>query len=122
MARRGNRTGGERSLLECGRQNLVGVSEAGFLAGQRPDADTLLDARATFFDDAIFERPGLVAGKLEINVCGIDGGGTDEAERPFDVSLVEPCGLEDQPTGKSEGVMCKLGVGDGFCGMSKKRM
>ena len=58
-----------RRLEQRRRNDLVRIREAGALAGHRAHADALLDAVAAFLDDAVLERPVLLARELEIEVA-----------------------------------------------------
>ena len=61
-----------RRLEQRRRHDLVGIGEAGALAGHRAHADALLDAVAAFLDDAVLERPVLLARELEVEVARVD--------------------------------------------------
>ena len=60
--------------------DLVRIREAGLLARQRTHADALLDAVRAVLDDAVFERPGLFAAQLEIQIGVVDAVTHDAAE------------------------------------------
>jgi len=59
---------GTRGLLERRQHDLVRVSEAGLLTGERPHANPLFDAGAAVLDHAVLERPGLLVRQLEVQV------------------------------------------------------
>ena len=90
-ARAGARDGarGVRGLEQRRQHDLVGIGEAGLLAGERAHADALLDAVGAVLDDAVLERPGLLARELEIEVGVIDGVTHHVAEHARDAVLVE---------------------------------
>ena len=76
--------------------DLIGVREAGFLARERAHADALLDAVTAFLDDAVFERPGLLARQLEIQVGVVDAVPHDVAEHARDAIFVEARRRQDR--------------------------
>src|SRR5690606_9199984 len=63
------------------RIDVVGIGEAGLLAGDRAHAHALLDRVRTVLDDAVLYRPAFAARVLEIQVAGIDAGPEQRAER-----------------------------------------
>src|SRR5579863_3120361 len=95
-----NGAGGAGSLLQRGQDDLVGVGEAGLFAGERAYADALLDAGAAVLDDAVLERPGLLARELEVEVRKVDGVPEHLAEYPIETAVVEAARLQDEIAGK----------------------
>src|SRR6185312_11135670 len=96
----GDRTGRARGLLQ-GRQNdLVGVGEACLLARERAHTHTLLDARAPVLHDAVLERPGFLAGELEVEIGEVDGVREHLAEDVIETAVIETARPEDEIAGE----------------------
>ena len=107
---------GARGVEQRLGEDLVGVGEAGLLAGERAHADALLDARAAFLDDAVLERPALVARELEVEVGGVDAARERRAERALELRQVEPRRSQDQLLGECE----RVGGRCGGCGSGRR--
>src|ERR1700690_87865 len=58
-------------------------------------ANTLLDAGIAFLDDAILQRPALLARQLEIKVGGIHGRTQHQPERLLDPADIKARGREN---------------------------
>ncbi len=86
------------------RHDLVGIREAGALARHRPHAHALLDAVAAFLDDAVLERPVLLARELEVQVARVHARAEHRIERLFEAPVVEAGGREDALARALQGV------------------
>ncbi len=95
---------GAGGLLQGGQDDLVGVGEAGLLAGERAHADALLDARAAVLDDAVLERPGLLSRELEIEVREVDRVRQHLAENAVEAAIIEAARLQDEVAGECQGI------------------
>ncbi len=80
---------GARGLLQSRQDDLVGIGEAGLLAGERAHPDALLDARAAVLDDPVLERPRLLPRELEVEVGEVDGVRQDFAEDAIEAAVIE---------------------------------
>src|SRR3546814_7406432 len=67
----GDRARGVRRSQQRLGVDVVGIGEAGFLAGNRAHAHTLFDRMRAVPDDAVLDRPGLAPRMLEIQVAEI---------------------------------------------------
>ncbi len=92
----GTRDGARRvRRLEQRRQHdLVRIRETGLLAGERAHADAVVDAVRAVLDDAVLERPRLLADQLEVGVGVVDRVTHDVAEHVRDAVLVEAGGQQ----------------------------
>src|SRR3546814_5947392 len=81
IALAGNRARGVRRSQQRLGVDVVGIGEAGFLAGNRAHAHTLFDRMRAVPDDAVLDRPGLAPRMLEIQVAEIDAGAEQRTER-----------------------------------------
>ena len=93
-----------RGLLERRQNDLVGVGEAGLLAGESAHADPLLDAGAAVLDDAVLERPGLLVRELEVKIGEIHRVRQHLAEDVVDARVVEPARPQDELARQLEGI------------------
>ena len=84
------------SLEQRRQDDLVRIREACLLAGERAHADALVDAVRAFLDDAVLERPGLLASQLEVRVGIVDGVAHDVAEHAGDRVFVEAGGQQQR--------------------------
>src|SRR5690606_9937922 len=73
---------------------LIRIREAGLLAGDRADADPLIDAEDPFLHVAVLDGPAHVAGRLKVQIAVIEPMRHELRERAIDVREAEPGGLE----------------------------
>ena len=64
-----------------------------------------------FLDDAVLERPALLARELKIQVGGIDGRAEHQSERLLDPADIEPCGRKDALARVAQRVKVNGGAG-----------
>src|SRR3546814_5588986 len=83
IALAGDRARGVRRSQQRLGVDVVGIGEAGFLAGNRAHAHTLFDRMRAVPDDAVLDRPGLAPRMLEIQVAEIDAGAEQRTEGAF---------------------------------------
>ena len=72
--------GGAGGLTQCVQGDGIAVGKAGLLARLGTNAYTLVEVKAAFFDDTVFQRPGFGNLALEIQVCRVDTGARQLAE------------------------------------------
>src|SRR3546814_6126173 len=82
--------------------DVVGIGEAGFLAGNRAHAHALFDRMRAVPDDAVLDRPGLAPRMLEVQVAEIDAGAEQRTEGAFQPGRIEACGRQQAGLGRSE--------------------
>src|SRR3546814_10718103 len=76
--------------------DVVGIGEAGFLAGNRAHAHALFDRMRAVPDDAVLDRPGLAPRMLEVQVAEIDAGAEQRTEGAFQPGRIEACGRQQR--------------------------
>ncbi len=99
-----DRAGGARGFLQRGQHDLVRVGETRLLATHGAHAHALLDAVAAVLDDAVLDRPGLLARELEIQVRGVDLVTHHRAEHARQARFVQARGREQRLTRECEGI------------------
>ena len=93
---------GARCFTEGRRQQFVGIGEAGLLTRQGAHANALFDVGAALLDDAILERPGLIARELKIQIRSINARAGGGGEGLHDRGFIETGGFKDQLLRQSE--------------------
>ncbi len=61
-----------RTLLQRGQAYLVCIGKTGFLTADGTHADALVDVVRAIFDDAVFQNPGFVIARLEIEIAIVE--------------------------------------------------
>ena len=90
----GDRARRMRRLEQRRQHDLVRIGEARLLAGERAHADAVVDAVRAVLDDAVLERPRLLADQLEVDVGVVHRVAHDVAEHARDAVLVEAGGQQ----------------------------
>ena len=101
-----------RGLEQRRQHDLVRVGEPRALARERAHADTAVDAVRAVLDDAVLERPGLLAHRLKIDVRVVDRVPHHLAQDAGDAVLVERGRRQDRAAGVVERVGVRA-VADG---------
>ncbi|MNT44441.1 hypothetical protein D3C72_1809680 [compost metagenome] len=60
------------ALLQSVQGDLIGIGEAGFFAADGAYPDPLVDIVRTILDNAVFNHPGFVVARLEIEISVIE--------------------------------------------------
>ncbi len=85
--------------------DIVGIGEAGFLAGDCAHAHALLDGVRTVLDDAVFHAPALAPRMLEIQIAEVDARAQQGAEGAVEMAGVQAGGKQQPGFGQSESVI-----------------
>ena len=99
-----DRARGARRLEQRRRHDFVRIGESRALARHRAHAHALLDAVAAFLDDAVLERPVLLARELEVEIPGIHARAEHGVERLLEPPVVEAGRREDAVARALQGV------------------
>jgi hypothetical protein len=110
LARRRDRPGRARGVLERVEADLVGVGEGGLLARDRAHAHALLDVEAARLDDPLFQAPALGARVLEVQVRVVDAVRAERAEHALELAGLELVGLEQAALGGAEKQVLRGGL------------
>ncbi len=100
----GNGASGGSGFQQRRHHDLVRISEAGFLAADRPDADALLDRMAGAFDLLILQPPGFGAALLEIQIAAVDGVAEQTGQSLVQIRLAETGGGQQALAGQHQSV------------------
>src|SRR5262249_23102835 len=90
---------------ERGKHDFIGIREARFLASERPDANTLLDARAAILHDAVLEGPRFLARQLEVDVREIYGVPEYLPKHLIEPRVIEAARTQDEVARNAERVV-----------------
>jgi len=82
--------------------DFVGIGKAGLLSGECPHSDSLLDARAAVFDDAVLKRPRFLARDLKIKIGEIHAMPQHFAEDLIQARIIETARTQDELAGNAE--------------------
>ena len=83
--------------------DVIGVGEAGLLAGNRAHTHALLDGMGTVLDDAILHAPALAAGVLEVKVTKVHTGAEQLPEGALKASGIQATRAQQAVLGKCQG-------------------
>ena len=98
----GDRARGAGRAQQRLRIDVIGIGEAGLLAGDRAHADALVDGVRAVLDDAVLHRPALAPRMLEVEIAEIDAGPKQGAEGAMQALLVESGGKQEAGFGEGE--------------------
>ena len=98
----GDRPRGAGRAQQRLRIDVVGIGEAGLLAGDGAHADALIDGMRAILDDAVLHRPALAPRMLEVEITEIDARTQQRAEGAMQALLVESGGKQQAGFGKGE--------------------
>ncbi len=85
--------------------DVIGIGEAGLLAGDGAHAHALLDRMGAVLDDAVFHAPAFAPGMLEIQVAEVHAGAEQLAEGALQASGVQATGAQQAVLGKRQCVI-----------------
>ncbi len=94
----------------AGNKHFVGVRKAGFLAADGAHADALFDAVRALLDDAILERPGLLARQRKVQIRVIHAAAHDGVEHLAQAPLIETGRREDRLLGHRKALRNQFGA------------